>query len=270
MKRTFHITSQNVAGIRDAVLLCELSQHHACLAVADAVSKSIEQVSYYEVKSGLDPDKLRQLMKADGLDLTNISRVVLGNAFKEVVLIPVHHFTEESAKRFYTTTFGSTGEIFFFDELSDENSVLVHAVPQAIMGVLKSVRETEIKHSYACWLKTLDGSIAEDGLAVHVTGKEIRVIAKREHQLKLVQTYFYTTPLDVVYYLLAVCREYGLSQTGTTVVLSGLISEDSALYNELHQYFSNIRFWKPLVRSLGSEHPHHFFSSMYNLAACVL
>lgn len=270
MKRTFHIASPNSADTPSSVLLCEVSQHHVCIALADASTKSIEQLSYYEVKNGLEPDKLRQLIKAEGFELSNIRRMVLSNACKEMLLVPVHHFTEESAKRFYITTYGNTGELFFFDELTEEAAVLVHAVPQPIMSVLKTVPERETKHTYTCWLKALNDSIAEDGIAVHFTNKEVNIVAKREQQLKLAQTYFYTTPLDVLYYLLAVCREYGLSQTGTTLMLSGLISNDSAMYKELHQYFSHIAFWKPAGITVQSEHPHHFFSSMYNLAACAL
>ncbi len=110
-----------------------------------------------------------------------------------------------------------------------------------------------------------------NGLVVHFTNKEIRVTAIKQEQLKLAQIYAYTTPLDVVYYLLLICQEHDLSQTETPLLLSGLMSEDSAMYKELYQYFSNIQFWKPASKTaLQSEYPHHFFSSLYNLAACVL
>lgn len=270
MKRTFHITSSTGADTGNAVLLCEISQHHVCIAVADATSKNIDLLSYYEVKNELEPDKFRQLMKAEGLDTVAFRRIIVNNAAKEALIIPAHRFTEESARRFYMATFGFTGDPLFFDELPEENAVLVHAMQPALLSHLKAGQETETKHNYSCWLKAVNNLIAEAGMAVHFTSREINVAAKHENQLKLVQTYNYATPMDVVYYLLATAREYGLSQTGTTLVLSGLINDDSAMYKELHQYFSHIRFWKPAVRALQSEYPHHFFSSMYNLAACVL
>jgi hypothetical protein len=271
MKRTFHIMPPDSGDTADPVLLCELSQHHVCLALADGTLKNIGQLSYYELRNGLEPEKLRQLLKAENLDFSLIKRVVISNAFKEVVLVPAHHFSKENARRFYTTTYGNTAETFFFDDLANENAVLVHVVPQAIMGILKSARGTEIKHSYTCWLKNGNDLNEENGIAVHFTNKEIGVMVKKEHQLKLMQSYYYTAPLDVVYYLLAICREYSLSQTGIALMLSGLVSEDSAMYTELHQYFSNIRFWEPSVTlPVHSDHPHHYFSSMYNLASCAL
>jgi hypothetical protein len=139
------------------------------------------------------------------------------------------------------------------------------------MGFLKSLRTGEAVHAFTCQLRSYNGFVAEDQMTVHFTGKEIRVIAKRDQQLKLVQSYFYTAPMDVVYYLLSIAREYGFSQSGTTLILSGLISEESAMYKELHQYFSAVHFWKPVTKAiLQNEHPQHFFSSIYNLAGCVL
>jgi hypothetical protein len=76
--------------------------------------------------------------------------------------------------------------------------------------------------------------------------------------------------LDVVYYLLKICYELNLDQSETYVVVSGLIDKDSALYNELHNYFLNLHFAQAPSYSLPqNEHPHYYFTSLYNLAACV-
>lgn len=252
-------------------MLCEFSQHHVCIALAGAGSKRMQQLSYYELKNGLAPDTLRDIIQNEKLHPAVIKRVVLSSALKEIVLVPANHFTEESARRFYTTTYGNTADALFFDDLTEQHVVLVHAVPQAVMGILKSSYGTETKHFYSCQLMSDNGSDDADLIAVHFTGKEIYVVVKKEEQLKLVQTYFYTTPLDVVYYLLSVCWQYDLSQSGTTLILSGLVSEDSAMYKELHQYFSTLHFWKPAPKAtLQNDYAPHFFSSLYNLARCVL
>jgi hypothetical protein len=271
LKRLFHIVSDKAATDKDLVLLCEVSQHHISLALADGLSKQLHQASYYELRNVLEPDKLQDVLKAENVDISGIKRVVLGSALNEVVLVPLHHFDEESARQFFTAVHGNTPDPLVFDEIRELNLVLVHAVPAGIMGFLKSLRLSEAVHAFSCQLRSYNGFVAEDQITVHFTGKEIRVIAKREQQLKLAQSYFYTAPMDVVYYLLSIAREYGFSQTDTALILSGLISEDSAMYKELHQYFSAVHFWKPVTKTtLQSEHPQHFFSSIYNLAGCVL
>lgn len=270
MKRTFHISSGNAAVTANTVLLCELSQYHICLSLADAVSKKITQLSYYELRNLPEPQKLSDVLQAENIDMNTVSRVVVSNACKEIVIVPESYFTEENARRFYTTLHGHKTEMIFFDDVPEYKLVLAHAVPQVIIEILKSSKGTEAMHLLSCQLSCGTDRESGEQITVHFTSKEFYIVAVKEEQLKGAQTYFYTAPLDVVYYLLAICREYGFSQNTTNVTLSGLISEDSAMYKELYQYFSNIHFRKPVSGMLRSEYPHHFFSSMYNLAACVL
>lgn len=269
LKRTFHIPPDGADTTRGDVLLCELSQYHVCTAVAHTASRAMQQVSYYELKNGLVPNALRNILEAEKGASGAIKGVVLSNALKETVLVPSHHFTEESATQLHANLYESEKEPLVFDSVNEYDLVVVHQVPGALLQELKGANETRILHSYTCQLRTCVD--AADTITVHFTGKEIRVVATREGQLKQAQIWHYSTPLDVVYYLLLLCRQYHFSQSDTTLVLSGLVSQDSAMYKELYQYFSNIRFWKPAVKPiLQSEYPPHFFSSLYNLAACAL
>lgn len=270
LKRTFHIATDGTPE-KDDVLLCELSQYHVCIGWAHGPSKKLKGLSYYELRNLLEPDKLDDIFRAENLHDSSTKRVVVSNAFKNILLVPGSQFTEEGARGVYGAMHGNTSDMLFFDDVQNYNLVVVHAVPQGIMERLKRVQPSETTHVYSCSLHAANALKDGDGITLDFTGKEIRITALKENQLKLAQTYFYTAPLDVVYYLLSICREYGLSQSGTPVVLSGLVSQDSAMYKELYQYFSGLRFWKPTVKAtLQSEYPDHFFSSLYNLAACVL
>jgi len=267
VKRTFHIEPTNIS--QDDVLLCEFSQHHICIARADAISKKLKGVSYYELRNLLEPEKLQDILTAEEIDTSN--RLIVSSAFRYVLLIPASQFTEEGARHLFATTYGSDGEALFFNELPTYNAVLVHAIPQGLMDILKSLGATNATHLYGCLLQSNEAAIAGETLFVHFTSKKIYITAIKDGQLQLAQTYFYTTPLDVVYYLLSIGQQYGFSQSNASVFLSGLISEDSAMYKELYQYFSNIQFWRPSDKALlPSEYAPHFFSSLYNLAACAL
>jgi Protein of unknown function (DUF3822) len=82
----------------------------------------------------------------------------------------------------------------------------------------------------------------------------------------LAQTYSYTAPEDIVYYLLRIVQQFALSAEEVTVILSGLIDKESALYKELYQYFLQIE-----LRSVSwntGDYPAHFFSSLNDLARC--
>jgi hypothetical protein len=88
--------------------------------------------------------------------------------------------------------------------------------------------------------------------------------------VQLAQVYAYKTPLDVVYFLLKICYEFALDQSEVFLILSGLIDQDSAMYAELYNYFLNLHFAQaPLFSLPENDYPHHYFTSLYNLAACV-
>jgi hypothetical protein len=268
LKRTFHIAPERNA--KADVLLCELSPYHMAVAQGHGDLKKLESVSYYELRNLPEPEKVQDILRAEGATEPSARRVVLGNTSKNVLLVPASQFAEESAQILFDNLYGRNHETLFFDDVPQYNLVVVHTVPQGLMGVLKSGEQPEVVHVFSSDLKKLDGNLKSESLSVHFSNKEFRVLAVKEEQLKLAQTYMYTSPMDVVYYLLSICQEYGFSQAGTRVLLSGLVNEESAMYKELHQYFSALHFWKLERPTLQSEHPPHYFSSLYNLAACVL
>lgn len=268
LKRTFHIP--NNAPAEHDVLLWELSQHHVGLSWADAVTKKLKGVSLYELRNLLDPEKLREIIETEATVAGRETRAVISSAGKNVLLMPMSQFTETSAKQLFEASFTTNDEAFFFDELPDYNVVVVHSLPYAFLQLLDPSQPASVRHQYTLLLYALNTGDSS-AIHLHVSSKDFQIVAVKDGQLKLAQTFFYTTPADIIYYLLAVCQQQGMSQKDITLLLSGLINKDSALFNELYQYFSNIQFWSPSPKlELASEYPVHFFSSFYNLVSCAL
>ena len=125
-------------------------------------------------------------------------------------------------------------------------------------------------HAYTPSLKVFNGFSAPSQIDVYFGIRHFRVLVKKDNHIQLAQTYSYKNPLDVVYYLLKICYEVGLEQTEISVVLSGLIDENSAMFSELHSYFMNLHFAEAPAYSVPeNDFPGHYFTSLYNLAACV-
>ena len=125
-------------------------------------------------------------------------------------------------------------------------------------------------HAHTPSIKVFNGFISVDQIDIHFSTQYFRVLVKKEKQIQLAQTYLYKNPLDVVYYLLKICYEFALDQTVVAIIVSGLIDKDSAMYTELHNYFLNIDFAQAPSYSIPeNDYPLHYFTSLYNLAACV-
>ena len=113
--------------------------------------------------------------------------------------------------------------------------------------------------------------MSHNSVQVHFDPKQFRVMVMKEGKPLLAQTYTYSAPLDVVYYLLKIFEQLQLKHEEVQVLVSGLIEEDSALYKELYNYFLHLQMQQGSQITLeNNNYPEHFFTSMYNLAACVL
>ena len=267
LKRLFHIQPVVGKGSGD-VLLCELSHHHICLALAGLQSKEITALSYFETVTPLSAQDFTEALRQ--VSFNGFQKMVVSSAFPEVVLLPEHLFAKKRAAELLQMTEEPVKDPVFYNVLDDQNVVVIFSVPKPIQQKLVEGREPEMTHVYTCQLRQ-QAAFAQDQIYVHFESREFRVLAKKDQQLLLIQTYGYSTPLDVVYYLLAVCREFDLSQSLTALVVSGLVDVDSAMYKELHQYFSQIHFaGNDAIQLPGNEYPKHFFSSIHNLAACAL
>ncbi|MCO6496410.1 MAG: DUF3822 family protein [Chitinophagaceae bacterium] len=86
----------------------------------------------------------------------------------------------------------------------------------------------------------------------------------------LMNTFYFNTPEDVAYYLLAVKQQTGIDDL--PIELSGFIEKNSYLFTEIHRYFKNISFAKlpPLCQYEENlaAYPQHYFSNLFALDTC--
>lgn len=92
-------------------------------------------------------------------------------------------------------------------------------------------------------------------------------------KIQLVQSYTYQTPDDVSYYLLAICSRFNINQDKVTLIVSGLLDEQSRLYQELLKYFLQVQ-WDRMPESVKMDavfaaYPNHYFSPLLKMALCV-
>ncbi|MFN2458028.1 MAG: DUF3822 family protein [Chitinophagaceae bacterium] len=265
----FHIQAES-GNDTGNVLLMEVGEDYCCYAFCDETSKSVNKLKYLSLKTLNNYDVVEQILKKENLAAETLNRICICSALHPAILFPKQYFNEEVAATFLTVTYDLKNVRIAQDEVSELGLILLYALPEKLLQPLHN-NNVQYIHAYSTSLKSSKQSDGETDISVHFTPKYFRVILKKQQQLNLVQTYSYTVPLDVVYYLIRMFDEFKLSQQETHIILSGLIQEDSALFKELHGYFLNVHFDLPGDNTVDQqEYPQHFFTSMYNLAACVL
>ena len=250
------------------VLLLEVGETYCVLSFLNTTRNSLDALQVYTFESAAVEESIREMLNSV-IEATTLDKVVFSSAFPEALLIPRKFYSSNSFVNALYPTPNSRG---MHDVVSDWQLVTSYTIPDSIFQIIRSrFSNVEFIHAYTSFLKENNGITADHQLRVHFVGNQFRVLLKKHQQVYLVQTYSFASPMDVVYYLLKILTEFGISQEDVHLVLSGFIDEKSALYKDLYSFFLNIDFVSATTLILSQQdHPNHFFTSTHNLAACVL
>lgn len=261
MRTLFETGSLSDAG--NAPLLMELGTEYCLLSQLDATTQEPRFARLWQFAPDTQEASLQQVMET--VDAAGIARnkVRVALAIPQTSLLPAQF--NGKADLLLEALFpgqGSEARVY------SNGHHYVFVVPRHLNALLHDkFNEVLFVPALACLAP--HGSSGPSIQAFFING-EVRVSVHSDEQLLLQQQYAYQSSMDVVYYLLKICAEFGFSQQATALTVSGFITSDSALYQELHQYFLNIRFSHPKQVSVGdSKLPQHYFSSLFNLAQCA-
>lgn len=250
------------------VLLLQTGVDHCSCGYFNEASRSFNLIRYIGFDDGASMEtKLPAILRE--IKGNRFKKVLVCSAFEQALIIPQK--TSADGSRLLNSMYDGPFSNHRSDVIGEWQVINAYAMPDLVHGAFESAFPmAKYIHAYTPVLKVYNGFMADDQVDIDFSVQHFRVMVKKSNQLQLIQTYAYKTPLDVIYYLLKICYEYGLNQSEVFVILSGLVDSDSAMYKELHHYFLHLHFAKtPDYKLPASDHPHHYFTSLYNLAACV-
>jgi hypothetical protein len=152
----------------------------------------------------------------------------------------------------------------------------IYRVPREIHALLqRKFASGNYWHYYTLLLNDgqMQASPNEQVIKMVMRADQFLVAVFNGEKIQLVQSYAYQTPDDVSYYLLAICTRFNISQEKVTLIVSGLLDEQSRLYQELLKYFLHVQ-WDRLPDSIKldeafADFPDHYFSPLLKMALCV-
>lgn len=261
----FDIQSEESTSEVKALIL-EIGPDYCAYAFLDADKRSFTAVKYFSFEEPDAEESIRRIIGEIGHHAQN---TIVCSAFPYAILMPLKQFKNDYS--LIDRVYEQPAQHYLNDSIAEWQMTNIYSLPSSIQALVNQLPNVKYYHVYTPSLKVYNGFTAGSQVSVHLTTQHFRVLVRKDGTIQLVQTYFYKTPLDVVYYLLKIFSEFSLDQNETYVILSGLVEEDSAMYKELYAYFTNLHFAQPPAISLpANDHPHHFFTSLYNVAACAL
>jgi hypothetical protein len=282
----FKATLDIAPGITDAA---ELQQHQLLMEVGDKTfsyvvyNKQQQQVQGFR-QYALDfiPGKtaleaLQDIFTADDLLQNRFREAFIVYNYSDSNLLPEKHFHIELNKPVTELVYGNAKKGLLLNEkVAGWNLYNVYRIPREVHSLLqKKFAAGKYWHYYTLLLSVTKPEEVAEGNVIRVVVSAEQFVAAvfKQGKLQLLQTYAYQTPEDVSYHLLSICQHFSLNQEELVLNISGLIDEQSNLYQELLKYFLQLQ-WESLPGSVHLQEsfrqfPQHYFLPTLKMALCV-
>jgi len=271
LKQLFHIKSTHPAE-GDKALSMRIGQQHFSFSITDKTGSDLYALAYYT----------HDEINSDTLSLVYTQHPELHDSFycvqvcydhPDSILVPAEYHQEAAQRSLLDTMYGCHVASSVVSEAVNEWKLYnVYAVPEGIREWIGRIYPSfNDRHHYTMTLEQMPKDPA-DHLLIDFTPAEFSFIVLKENKILIAQTLAYTTPEDILYYLLKTCNQFSLSRGEVQLFISGMIEKESQLYRELYLYFLNVSFREPAWKIFSNEdngYPAHFFTSLNDLARCA-
>ena len=272
MKPSFHIKQEAEYNPANSILLLIVGKRHCSFAVMNYLSKELMEFGYY-ISNEEEEDYKKFFEETEVLN-TRYYQAAIAYDADETIQIPSAIYKYEDGQLHLDVVYGKTVHTTVVSEnVPGWNLYNVYRIPTSLQSAASwKFLSGKFWGMNSVLLKNYSNYTGQS-MIVDFKTDEFLVLALNNGKLKLAKTYSYSLPDDVLYCLLKLVHQLGLSQQEIKLSLSGLIEKDSAIYRELYKYFINLEF-----ESLNGEvklaedlkvHPDHYYSLISKLAACV-
>lgn len=270
MKQLFQIKDEGGSENIQTVLSLLIGEKHISYAITDYNSKDVKQIAWDSAEV-VNVSALEEWYNLHPTLKNDFSKIQLGYNFSQSTFISAADFQKEKEKEILMNFLDiNNSSIIVSEPIIEWQLVNTYAIPVSIYNwVNEKFPAANYSNQYSVIIKSVNAAYAEGSLIIDFRPEEFSVIVKKQNNFLLAQTFCYSQPEDVIYYLMKIVQQYAISQQEVVLQLSGLIDWQSSLFKELYQYFINIEFREGDWILPPTEYPSHFFTSLNDLVRCV-
>lgn len=266
-------------GLSESILLIEWQPQHCTAVWVNQAQNRVLQLQ--QIRLAKDPssaiESIQEWYQQLPPEWSLVRQVVIIHNHPGFTLLPAHAHSNTLGEKVLELTNGyAPRETLQNDVVNGWQVANYYRLPTDWLNKInKNWNSASVFHFSSLFLETTNKETADENGLIRVcfSQQSFMVAVCRSNQLLLLQTYEYESPEDISYYLLSICEQFALDQEQVKLSLSGMIDQQSALYSELEKYFVNREFenagaWT-WADGLLSELPDHYFSPLFQMAACV-
>jgi len=261
-------------GNQSLQLLIELGDFGFSLIWTDTQKKQIAALAVYIFEEEDNAvEEIRNTISNAFIPRKDHKGVKIFYNFKESMLIPTKYYNEDLNEQMLSLLFGENEDtIIRTDKLDKLQICNIYRLPAELdKFITANFPQVNYIHSSSCQIQQ---QFSSTEMVCIVFYNAIKVMLYIDGHLHLVQQFKYNSPEDVSYHLLNICKQHDLQPTEIKLHISGMIVQDSILFQHLYNYFLHIDFIavseQIKMRDDINDLPAHFFSHLTELATCEL
>ncbi|MEP7255916.1 MAG: DUF3822 family protein [Ferruginibacter sp.] len=218
-------------------------------------------------------EKIKEILLHDELLQKPFAKTHIIWSYPESILVPPNLVDAENNNDMLNLVYGDAPKgVIKSDFLYKHNLHNVYRVPETVRESVEAKFPYATQtHQYSL-LVNRETNGGDELFVVFYTSSLTLMLLKEGH-LQVIQNFAFSSPEDTAYHLLNVCKSFDVQPNKVILHISGMIDEKSNLYAAIYKYFLHIEFDKlPGNYTYAEEikdHPPHFFSHLFALAACV-
>ncbi|MEO8406778.1 MAG: DUF3822 family protein [Chitinophagaceae bacterium] len=272
MKQIFNISTGTGQDAPQKVLLIHTGERHFSFAITNHNTHELIQLTWYTIEENGDHE-LQEIYAKHSELCHSFYRTLISYDHPMSLLIPYAAYKQIGSRGALEAMYGVNDKHTIIDEAVPSWQLYnIYAIPFKVHDwITGHFPSASYQHNYSIAIKQVNNTDFEGSALIDFRVNDFTVIASKANKLFLAQTFSYTTPADVIYYLLKMCKEFSFTQDSMRLCISGLVEKESSLYRELIQYFLHVTFregsWQ-LPADSEQEYPTHFFTSFNDLALC--
>jgi Protein of unknown function (DUF3822) len=194
-------------------------------------------------------------------------------SFPESILVPAELMNTDRNLNMLNLVFGDVKQgSIRSDFLYKHNLHNVYRIPQTAIDIISTCLPVSTQTHLFTTIVNRDLPKGNHLFTVFYSNS-LTIMLCREGKLQVVQNFIYNNSDDCVFHLLNVCKGFDVQRDSVILHINGMIDEQSGLYAAIYKYFLNIEFdilpEDFTYHESIKDHPPHFFSHLFALAACV-
>jgi len=261
LKQLFDISFPDKEIIQP-VLALQLGNEHCAFAISDYTTGQLSKLAYHS-DDVMDGSAVEKIFNAHPVLSQGFFQVKIGYQFHEAAIVPATQFQHEHQSLLLKTLYGAHSSMNVIAESTIAAKLnTVYVVPikiyQQLNGKFSGARYW---HHYSIALKSTE----DNTIRLDFRQSDFSAVVYKNSRMLFAGNFDYSTPSDVLYFLLKIAHSYQLSQQDSSIQVTGLIDTDSALYQELLQYFLHVEC---RGSSWQTGYPSHYFTSLNELSKC--